>query len=112
MFMLSKFKDFLDKKISYLKTHVNFKLWLNWLNQWNYFDISFKIDSLSHVFDTEDRIETSYVDDTNSQLLFFPFKEKINYLPSTAGWKYRCQYKCSQKLGVKIVHGWIHLGLV
>lgn len=59
--------------MSYLKTYVNSKLWLNWLNQWNYFDISFKIDSLSHVFD---RIETSYVDDTNSQLLFFTFKEK------------------------------------
>lgn len=75
MFMLSKFKDFLDKKISYSKTYVNSKLWLNWLNQWNYFDISFKTDSLSHVFDTEDRIET-YVDDSDSQLLFFSFKEK------------------------------------
>lgn len=45
MFMLSKLREFLDETTSQLVTYV--RLWLDWLNQWNYFDISFKVDSLS-----------------------------------------------------------------
>lgn len=65
------------KKTSQLVTYV--RLWLYWLNQWNYFDISFKIDSLSLAPRTGREVVEWYVRSFNidkSQL--FLSKRKIN----------------------------------
>lgn len=79
MFMLSKLREFLDekKKTSQLVTYV--RLWLYWHNQWNYFDISFKIDSLSLAPRTGREVVEWYVRSFNidkSQL--FLSRRKIN----------------------------------